>query len=630
MHVVLTVVAIVATVIVVARLAGPLGVPTPIALLVVGIIASEVPFVPAVPLSPDLVLTGLLPPLLYAAAQGTSIVDIRAYLTPILGLSVGLVLFTAVGVGLIAHALMPISLALAIALGAIVAPPDAVATTAVAKRIGLPRQVTTILEGESLLNDATALVTLRTALAVAGFALAGQDVAGSITGATVAAEYAWSVLGGVGIGVVVALALGWVRARLTEPAADTALSWLAPFVAYLAAEEARASGVFAVVTAGLVLAHGAPVLQSAASRISERSTWSSITFVLENAVFLLIGLQLASIVDDVNAGGLTIGRTLLVAGAILAAVIVLRPVWLLPFSLLIRRPTPSRAPARMANALVASWAGMRGVVTLAAALTLPANVPYRQSLIMIALVVTVGTLLLQGLTLPAVARLLRVQGPDPREDALEEATVVQAVTAAGLRALDEIPDLDADIAQNLRSQSTTRVNRVWERITELGPAQRTTPSEAYRSARLTLLGAERLELLSIRSGGRVNQPIVNTVLSQMDVEEAALMWGERRVRSIREAPLRAPEKVSGGCVHLRDEPLVHTPATPEGCQECLAQGRDDWVALRMCTHCGHVGCCDSSTGRHATAHFTAVGHPVMRSLEPGELWRWCYLDELLG
>ena len=262
------------------------------------------PGVPEVRLSSDLVLYGLLPPLLYAAALSTSLLDVRAHRGAILSLSVGLVLFTALGVGLVAWLLLPISFALALALGAIVAPPDAVAATSVARQIGLPRRITTILEGESLLNDATALVTLRTALAAAGLVVAhgvgsrGED-AQEVTVSSVGIDLLIASVGGVAIGVVAFFVIGLMRKHLTEVPADTALSFVAPYLAYVPAEQVGASGVLAVVTAGLLLAHKAPILQTAPSRLSERINWSSIIFILENAVFLLIGLQIAGLLDDV-------------------------------------------------------------------------------------------------------------------------------------------------------------------------------------------------------------------------------------------------------------------------------------------------------------------------------------------
>lgn len=623
-------VGITATVILVARACEPFGLPTPLALLAVGAIGSLLPGIPEISMSPELVLFGLLPPLLYAAAIGTSLIDIRANTAGILGLSVGLVLFTALGVALVARLLIPdLPFAVAFALGAIVAPPDAVAATAVARRIGLPRRITTILEGESLLNDATALVSLRTALAAAGLAAHGAEVE-EVTFGGVAGDFVWAVVGGVGIGVAAFFLIGVVRRFIHDNAADTALSFAAPYIAFVPAESLHASGVLAVVTTGLLLAHKAPVLQSASSRLAERVNWTTVTFVLENAVFLLIGLQLYYIVESVEeADDFTLGRTLLLGLAVLATVLVLRPLWMVPFAWLRTRVGRDHPPSRVRESLVGSWAGMRGVVTLAAAFTLPEETPHRDVLVMIALVVTVGTLLLQGLTLPRVAAALGVEGPDPRQDALVEASVVGAITGAGLRSIEEDPASDPIVLEELKHQATTRVNRIWERLGTLGESEDETPAEASARMRIQMIDAERAELLRIRSEGQVDQEVLAGVLRQLDAEESAISYGADKTARIQRSPLLTPAAVAGGCEHLQAEPACPVPRTPEGCEECLAEGLT-WVHLRVCTHCGHVGCCDSSQGQHASGHHRETGHPVMRSLEPGEAWRWCFVDDVFG
>lgn len=628
MEIALIVVGLVATVVIGAQLAEKIGIPSPLVLLVLGIIGSALPFIPEVPLTPDLVLLGLLPPLLYAAAQGTSIADISAYRAPILSLSVALVVITAFGVGIVAYWILPISFALAVALGAIVAPPDAVAATAVARRIGLPRRLTIILEGESLFNDATALVTLSTALAVAGYAAHGEVP--EVTVLSVAINFTWAVVGGIGIGILVAVVVGWARRRIHSSSADTALSWIVPFLAFLPAEEVRASGVFAVVTAGLLLAHKAPYVQTAQSRISERTNWSSITFVLENAVFLLIGLQLAYIVNDVRAGSYSLMATLIAGLVVLAVVMLIRPLWMIPYTRWVRRHEWSGSRSQWGATIVASWAGMRGVVTLAAAMTVPESVPFRNVLIMIALIVTVGTLMIQGLTLPRMARWLDVRGPDPREDALQQATVVQAAAAAGLRALEGDETIDDATRATLTQQAEDRVNRVWETLNIIDTQNPTTPSALYRRARLEMIDAERKKLLIVRGKGTVDQPIISESLAILDVEESSLRYYERKAeRIVGGAPLKAPEQVTRDCEHFQQEPIAHAPIPPLGCEECLNDGVTEWVALRMCLHCGHLGCCDSSRG-HARVHYHETNHPVMRSVEPGELWRWCYVHDTLG
>jgi Na+/H+ antiporter len=626
------IVAIVLVVIVVSRATAPIGIPTPIALLLVGAALSFIPAVPQLTLSSDLVLYGLLPPLLYAAALSTSLLDIRANRAAILGLSVGLVLFTALGVAVVAWLLLPIPFAVAIALGAIVAPPDAVAATSVARSIGLPRRVTTILEGESLLNDATALVTLRTALAAAGLAAHGASSHAEVPEVTlpsVATDLVIATLGGVGIGVVAFIAIGALRRQLTEVPADTALSFVAPYLAFVPAELVGASGVLSVVTAGLLLAHKAPVIQTAPSRLSERINWSSITFVLENAVFLLIGLQIAALLDDVGAGEQSLGRTLLVGLAVLLTCLVLRPIWVVPFTLLAQRRAGDEGNDRLRGGLVSSWAGMRGVVTLAAALTLPDETPLRAQLVVIALVVTVGTLLLQGLTLPQLARALDVRGPDPRQDALVEATVLGATTGAGLRLIEADPAADPAAVAEIRDQASARVNRSWERLGTLGPGDDETPSEAHARLRTVMIREERAELMRIRDEGAVDHAVLSAVLGQLDAEETALVWSATRTGAVRASPLRPPDRITGACEHLEATEVPTAPTFAEGCPRCLAEGVR-WVHLRSCATCGEVGCCDSSVGRHADAHFRETGHPVMRSIEPGEAWRWCFVDELIG
>ncbi len=626
------VVGIVLVVILVGRATASLGLPMPIALLVVGAGLSFLPGVPELRLSPELVLYGLLPPLLYAAAITTSLLDIRAQRLPILALSVGLVLFTAVGVALVARALLPIDFALALALGAIVAPPDAVAATAVARRIGLPRRVTTILEGESLLNDATALVTLRTALAAAGLVAHGvgssDGPAATVTIGSVSVDLAIAAFGGFAIGVLAYLVIGALRRRLTEVPADTALSFVAPYVAYLPAERVGASGVLAVVTAGLLLAHRAPTLQSAPSRLAERINWASITYILENAVFLLIGLQIFSLLADVRGGELTLARTLLVGAAVLLTCMLLRPLWMVPFTVLTTRGADDRGD-RVRGAIVGSWAGMRGVVTLAAALTLRVDTPLRPQLVVIALVVTVGSLLIQGTTLPLVARVIGVEGPDPREDALQEATVLGAATRAGLEAIEGDGRADDGVVRALREQANSRVNRSWERLGRLGRGDAETPSEAQARLRTVMIQEERAELLRIRDRGGVDHHVLTTVLGQLDAEETALSWASTRNAAVRDSVLRSPEVVAGACEHLTDAAEAAVPETPNECTTCVAEGLS-WVHLRSCVECGEVGCCDSSVGSHASKHFEATRHPVMQSIEAGEAWRWCFVDEVLG
>ena len=351
MTVALTILALIATVTAVSAVAPRLGLPAPLLLVVIGIAVSFLPFIDPIPLSPELVLIGLLPPLLYAAAIRTSLVDIKAFRRSIGLLAVGLVLFTTAVVGFVAFWLLPIPLAAAIAFGAVVAPPDAVAATAFARRIGLPRSIVTVLEGESLLNDATALVALRSAIAAIG---------GSVALWGVAADFAWAAIGGAAIGIAVGVVIALLRRRISDPLIDTALSLMAPFAAYLPAEEAHASGVIAVVSCGLLLGHKSPRVQSATSRLTERINWSTIQFLLENTVFLLIGLQVRSIMDNVATSELSGGTVITFCVATLLAVILVRPLWVFPVRYLLIRPKDDRGRSiPWTHTAVVSWAERR-------------------------------------------------------------------------------------------------------------------------------------------------------------------------------------------------------------------------------------------------------------------------------
>ncbi|HEY8295595.1 MAG TPA: cation:proton antiporter, partial [Micrococcaceae bacterium] len=328
MTVVLPALAVVVTVLIVTGFATRFRLPAPLLLTVVGVGASFLPFVPDIHLDPELVLVGILPPLLYAAAIRSSLIDFRDNRVAIGFLSVGLVIVTALGVGLVAWWLLPIPFAAAFALGAVVAPPDAVAATAIGRRIGLPRRLVTLLEGESLLNDATALVCLSTAAAA---------ITGTVTVWGVGGSFLLSAAGGLAVGIVVAFVINWVHRRFTDAVTNTALSLITPFLAFLPAQAIHGSGVLAVVVAGLLIAHSAPRVQTAASRLGERTNWSAIQFLLENGVFLIIGLQMRTILGAVSSSQLPWATTLVAAGGVLLAVIVLRPLWVFPARFLMRQ-----------------------------------------------------------------------------------------------------------------------------------------------------------------------------------------------------------------------------------------------------------------------------------------------------
>ncbi|MDN4159781.1 Na+/H+ antiporter [Nocardioides abyssi] len=594
-----------------------LHVPAPLLLTAIGVAASYVPQVPQVYLESDVVLMGLLPPLLYAAAQSTSLVDFNANRRPILLLSVGLVVFTAVGVGAAARLVLPdLPWAVALALGAVVAPPDAVATTAIGRRIGLPRRVVTILEGESLLNDATALVALRTAVAVA--AGTGLDAWGITLDFVIAAG------GGLLVGGALFLVVAKVRRLVTDPVIDSAMSLVVPFVAYLTAEELHASGVLAVVVAGLLLAHKAPVLQSAQSRIAERLNWRTIAFVLENTVFLLIGLQAWWIIEGAVDSSIGLGRIAALCLVTLGAVVVLRMLWVFPTRYGLVRPgadPDTGRPPPWTYTFILGWAGMRGVVTLAAAFVLPEDTPYREVLLLAAFTVVAGTLFVQGLTLPWLARRLHVPAPDPAEDALARATLLQQASKAAFEELERLEyDDQHGVVDLIRQRVDQRNFAAWERLATV--ADQESPSDLYARVRMAMIDAERRRVLEIRGSGSTPSDVVADVLAMLDVEESMLTVASAERAELQVAQ-RESRRTGAGCEELGRFPAVETLEEP-ACEGCLADGTP-WVALRQCLACGHVGCCDSSPRQHATGHFHETAHPVMQSAEPGEDWRWCYV-----
>jgi CPA1 family monovalent cation:H+ antiporter len=607
---------------VVAAAARRLGLSAPLALVVVGLLASFVPGVPEYHVEPELVLIGFLPPLLYAAAIRTSLVDVRANRQAIGILAIGAVVFTTLFVGLVTLWIVPgVTVAAALALGAVVSPPDAVAATTIARRVGMPRRIVSILEGESLLNDATALVAFRTSTAA---------IATSVTALAVGLDFVLAAGGGIVVGIAVAALLGAARSRVDDSVLDTTLSLVAPFIAYLAAESVGGSGVLAVVIVGLVLGHKAPALQSASSRLAEQVNWRTITFVLENAVFLLIGLQVSQVVQNATSGDFGVRRLVLICGMVLLATLVTRIVWTFAATA-VYRFGPRRMRERSwpwAYATLVSWAGMRGVVTLAAAFALPEETQHRDVLVLAAFAVVGGTLLVNGTTLPWLVRRLDVAGPDPAEDALEEAALLSKASRAGLARLEEVKrdNDDPAVIERLEERARTRADSAWERLG--APSDDETPSETYRRLRMEMLHAEREVVLHVRDLGKVDDEVLQEVMSILDLEESMLDKVEDKVATVERELVARIDRVRA-CDHLERAPVSVRPNTPDGCEECLRDGTR-WVHLRLCLTCGHVGCCDSSPQRHADRHFDETEHPVMRSFESGEAWRWCYVDSRLG
>ena len=450
--------------------------PYPIVLVLAGLLVAVVPGLPAVQLSPDVVFLVFLPPLLFFPAVTTSWRDFRANLRPIGLLALGLVLATTFAIGALAHAVLPgLPWAVAFALGAVVAPPDAVAATSIARRLGLPRRVVTVLEGESLVNDAASLVAYRIAVTAA--------VTGGFSVAAAGRDFVVASVGGVAVGVLVGAGLGLSARRLRpDPAVDNTIFLIVPYAAYLLGERLHVSGVLAVVAAGLVTARAASPFVSSETRLAGYAVRDVLSFVLTSLAFGLIGLQLRPIVAALSDDGLDLPTVLGRAALVLLGVIAVRLLWVFAASYLPRWASPRLrerdAYPRPATVFVVGWAGMRGPVSLAAALSLPlvtaggAPFPSRDALVLVAFVVILGTLVLQGLTLPLLIRAfgLHDDGSDEREE-------VRARVLAATAALDRLDELGAegwvrdDTAARVRGQYEFRRRRFQARQDSLdGPS----------------------------------------------------------------------------------------------------------------------------------------------------------------
>lgn len=501
-------------------------VPAPLLLVAAGLAVSYVPGVPDYTLDPHVVLPLLLPPLLYTAATDSSYLDLRAQLRPVALLSVGYVLFATFVVGWAAYLIVPgLPLTAALVLGAVVAPPDAVAATAVARRVGLPSRITTILQGESLVNDATAITAFKVALAAA--VGEGATWAGGI------AEFLIAAIGGVGVGLVLMVPIHWLRTHVKEALLQNTLSLLIPFVAYAAAEQVHASGVLAVVVVALHLGHRAWEVDFA-TRLQEEAVWKMVAFVLESAVFALIGLQLPVVLRGL--GTYEGADAAWYAVAVFLVVAVARFVWVYPATFL-PRILSARVRAREENPtwkgpFVIGWAGMRGVVSLAIAFSVPLTVhggepfPQRNLILFLTFTTVIGTLVVQGVTLPPLIRLLKFPGPDVQAQTLAEANAqAQASRAAEQRLDDLLTDernaLPGPLAERLRTVLERRRNAVWERLGQVNPVTGETVDDTYRRLSREMIGAEREVFVRLRDGRYIDDEMLRTLLRRLDLEEAA-------------------------------------------------------------------------------------------------------------
>ena len=509
-------------------LARRVVIPYPILLVLGGLALSFVPTVPVVPLDPDLVFLVFLPPVLWAAAYFTSLREFTANLRPILLLAVGLVVATTVAVAVVARLVMPgMPWPVAFALGAIVSPPDAVAATAIARRLRIPHRLVTILEGESLVNDAAALVLYRVSVAAA---MSGAFALGPALG-----QFALAALGGIAVGLLVGLVVRWALRFTEESLAEIAITLLAPYAAWVLAERVHVSGVLACVVGGLYLRRVFSSIVPPATRIQARAVWDIVIFVLNGVIFILIGLQLGAI----REAGLpqSLGRLLLQGALISATAIIVRLIWV-PLAAVIprlispalRRRDPLPPPSHI---FLVSWTGMRGIVSLAAALALPLAAgrgipfPFRDEVILLTFAVILSTLVIQGLSLTPLIRRLELEEDDSLE--VEEAFAREEAARAALARLEALDGAawSRHELDRLRTLYTQRVQRASP--LELGQGSDTERARATaRRLRHELLAAERKALIALRDREVISDEILHRLENELDIEAVRLGLGETR------------------------------------------------------------------------------------------------------
>jgi CPA1 family monovalent cation:H+ antiporter len=501
-------------------LAPVLRVPYPILLVVGGLALGFAPGLPDFELPPELVLIAFLPPLLYSSAFFTSLRDLRANVGPIAVLAIGLVGATTAGVAVIAHWATGMTWQAAFVLGAVVSPTDPIAATSITRRLGVPRRIVGIIEGESLVNDATALVLYRAAVAAA--------VSGVFSLVDTAGRMLLNAAAGIAIGLGIGYVVRQVRKRLNHSPTEITIAFLTGYLAYLPAEALGVSAVLAAVTAGIYLGWYTPELTTAETRLQGFAFWTILVFILNAALFTLVGLQLPQVLDGLDpwsTGELAAG-----AVAVCAAVIVIRFLWVFPFAYLPGFLFGSKRVPWQYPVLI-GWTGMRGAVSLAAALAIPLQTdagtafPARELIIFLAFMVILATLVLQGLSLPLVIRALRIED-DPGEEREESKARLHAAKAA-LSRLDELVDEDwvrDDTAERVRGGYRFRIDRFGERL-QGGDGSIEERSQDYQRLRRQLLRAEQDAVVDLRRRGVISDEVMHRVLRDIALEDVRLDAG---------------------------------------------------------------------------------------------------------
>jgi CPA1 family monovalent cation:H+ antiporter len=508
-------------------LAPVLRIPYPILLVLGGLALAFVPGLPDFELPPEVILLGFLPPLLYSAAFFTSVRDLRMNLRPVSLLALGLVAATMACVAVVAHWLVDdLTWPAAFVLGAIVGPTDPIAATSIGRRLGVPRRLINVIEAESLLNDASALVFYRTAVVA--------TVAGTFSLWEAGGRLVVNAIGGIAIGLVVGYLVRLVRRRLDDPPTEITVALLTAYLAYLPAEALGVSAVLAAVTVGLYMGWYTPELTNAETRLHGEAFWTILTFILNAALFALIGLQIPHVLDQIE--GWSASELALSAVAVCSAVILTRLAFVFPLAYVprflfprirARDPYPTwRIP------LVLGWSGMRGGVSLAAALAIPlttdagAPFPGRDIIIFLASCVILVTLVLQGFTLPFLIKLVGLED-DGAEERTEEAKArIRAAEAAvaRLEQLVEEGEIREDTAERIRGQYTFRASRFRERL-EGGESPIEDRSQAFQQLRRELLRAEQEAVLELRRTGVISDDVMHRILRDLALEELRLDFG---------------------------------------------------------------------------------------------------------
>lgn len=505
-----------------AVLARLVGTPYPVTLVLGGAVIGFLPGVPSVELDPDLVLLIFLPPLLYGAAFFTSVRDLKRNAGPIALLSIPLVLVTMAAVAVVAHEVIGLDWGPAFVLGAIVSPTDAVAPAEIMRRIGAPRRLVTIVEGENLTNDWTALVLYRFAITAV--------VTGSFSLWEAAPKFLATGIGGIVVGLVVGRVIREVRSRIDDPPTEITISILSGYAGYLPAEELGLSGVIAAVTVGLYMGWHTPQLTTPLMRLQGVAIWEILTFLLNAVLFLLVGLQLPSVLDGLSgrSAGELVGWGLLVSGVVIAV----RLLWMfmIPYAVRTadRRDNQRQPRAPAAERIVVGWAGMRGSVSLAAALAIPLSTdagtpfPNRELIIFLAFAVILVTLAGQGLTLGPLISRLRLRD-DGREE-LEERVARQRLADAGLGRLDELGEpnwISPESIGRARSMLDYRSRRFGALAGGDGDEyeERT---DAWRRLQYELFDAQRDQLIELRNRGEISDEVRRKIERDLDLEESRL------------------------------------------------------------------------------------------------------------